>query len=266
MTATDYWHKQTLEQPLFPAMLWNRPENKRLAGKLLIIGGNLHGFTAPATAYTEAAKAGIGVARVLLPDALTKTVGALFPDAEFAPSTPSGSFSKQSLASWLDASAWADGVLLAGDFGRNSETAIVLEQFLQKYTGLLTMTKDAGDYVASAPTIALARPNTTLVISFGQLQQIAMRSQFAPAITSHMTFIQLIEALHSFTNLHTIKLVMQYQDTMFVAADGQVSTTRLTAPQQIWRVRGAAKASTWWLQHPSQPLEALTTSILENNT
>jgi len=56
-----YWHKQTAEKPLFPDMLWSKPENKSHAGKLLIIGGNLHGFAAAAEAYNQATKAGIAM-------------------------------------------------------------------------------------------------------------------------------------------------------------------------------------------------------------
>src|SRR3982750_2547854 len=115
-----YWHKQTAEKPLFPDMLWSRPENKRQAGKLLVVGGNVHGFAAAATAYAEAGKAGIGTARVLLPDSLQKTVGRVLEAGEYAPSTPSGSFSQRALAELLEMASWADGTLLAGDFGRNS--------------------------------------------------------------------------------------------------------------------------------------------------
>src|SRR5260221_160024 len=118
------WLRQTKE-PLFPDLLWSRPENKRHAGKLLIVGGNANGFATPARAYSAAAKAGIGTAKVLLPAALQKTLGKSFAEAEFALSTPSGSFSRQALDSLLDSANWADGVLLAGDFGRNSETAIL---------------------------------------------------------------------------------------------------------------------------------------------
>ena len=89
---TPYWHKQ-FDSPLFSDLLWSRPENKQFAGKLLIIGGNLHGFAAPASAYEQSQRAGIGVARVILPDALQKTIGRIFEAGEFAPSTPSGSFS-----------------------------------------------------------------------------------------------------------------------------------------------------------------------------
>src|SRR5882757_7834828 len=116
-----YWHKQAIDKPLFPELLWSRPENKSFAGKLLIIGGNAHGFAAPAEAYVAAEKAGIGTTRILLPDSLQKTVGKLFAPAEFATSNPSGGFAQTSLAEALALSDWADGILVAGDTGRNSE-------------------------------------------------------------------------------------------------------------------------------------------------
>ena len=67
MTSTNqalpYWQRQEPGEPLFPDLLWSRPENRQFAGKLLIMGGNAHGFAAPAEAYAHAEKAGIGVAR-----------------------------------------------------------------------------------------------------------------------------------------------------------------------------------------------------------
>ncbi|MBI1856731.1 hypothetical protein HY003_03405 [Candidatus Saccharibacteria bacterium] len=127
-----YWHKQTMDAPLFPDLQWSRPEHKKHAGKLLIIGGNLHGFAAPAEAYIEANRAGVGLTRVLLPDAVKKIAGNILETVDYAPSTPSGSFSRQALADFIEQSAWADSVLLVGDFGRNSETAILLEKFMSK--------------------------------------------------------------------------------------------------------------------------------------
>jgi NAD(P)H-hydrate repair Nnr-like enzyme with NAD(P)H-hydrate dehydratase domain len=89
------WLKQVADKPLFPDLLWSRPENKRQAGKLLIVGGNLHGFAVPMAAYNAATAAGIGSARVILPEKLKKALGTSFTEAEFAPSTPSGSLSRQ---------------------------------------------------------------------------------------------------------------------------------------------------------------------------
>lgn len=261
MEHTNWWHKQNFDKPLFPDMLWSRPENKNFAGKLLIIGGNLHGFNASAEAYGEALKAGIGVARVTLPSALSKTVSKIFPEAEFAPSTPSGSFAQQALGEIMTAAEWADGVLLAGDFGRNSETAILLEKFMKEYTGQLTFTKDAADYFAKSPQELLQRQNTTLVISLSQLQQIAMNARFTTPITFSMGLVQLVDTLHEFTSQHAVNIVTQHVDNFLVATNGQVSTTKL-ASQKVWRVHTAAHASTWWLQNPSKPFEALTTSLV----
>src|SRR5436305_544558 len=106
-----YWHRQTPSKPLFPDLLWSRPEHKSTAGKLLIIGGNLHNFSTPAQAFNYVSEAGIGSARVLLPDSIKKLVGGVFESGEFAPSTPSGSFSQKALIDMLEQSSWADGVL-----------------------------------------------------------------------------------------------------------------------------------------------------------
>src|SRR3989338_4168466 len=106
--ANTYWFKQDSEQPLFLDLIWSRPENKNQSGKLLIVGGNLYGFGAPAEAYAVAGQAGIGTARVVLPAAIKKAVGSFIENGTFAPSTPSGSFSQTALDELLDQSDWAD--------------------------------------------------------------------------------------------------------------------------------------------------------------
>jgi hypothetical protein len=256
-----YWQKQTPEQPLFPDLLWSRPENKRQAGKLLIAGGNAHGFAAAGDAYQAATKAGIGTARVLLPDSLQKTVGRVFEAGEYAPSTPSGSFSRQALAELLAMSQWADGVLLAGDFGRNSETAVLLEQFVTKYSGPLAITQDGADYFTKNPATLLKRESTLLVLSFAQLQKLATGAQFPPAFTFDMNLINLVELLHVFTQEYNLHVIFKHLNMIFVGANGQVSTTELATDQPIWRVNSAARATVWWLQNPAKPFEALTTAI-----
>lgn len=257
MATTDYWQKQNKDQPLFPDLLWSRPQNKRHAGKLTVIGGNLHGFAAPAAAFSAAQQAGIGNVAVVLPDAIQKLVSAFLPDAHFAPSTPSGSFGSQSLAELLDTADWSDGVLLAGDVGRNSETTIVLEAFLQKYSGQVTVTQDTVDLFIATPQTLLDRPDTTLVITFSQLQKLAKHASFASAFTSDMGLVRLIEALHDFTKQYPTNVVVSYENHVVVAIDGQVSSSESSAELPVI----AAAASVWWLQHPQQPFEALTTSV-----
>lgn len=260
--ADTYWLKQTKDQPLFADLLWSRPENKRLAGKLLIVGGNLHGFSAPGTAYGRALKAGIGTVRVLLPDKLQKTVGKMLPEAEFAPSTLSGSFSKLALAQLLEASDWADGVLLAGDFGRNSETAILLDSFMNKYDGQVTVAQDGLDYFWGKNSPLINRPSTTSVINLGKLQKLAKNNRAATPVLHSMMLVEIVELLHDWTTGNPGQFITKHADNFIAAAGGQVSTT--SSPEESnWQIELGAYASVWWLQNPEKCLEALTTAIYE---
>jgi NAD(P)H-hydrate repair Nnr-like enzyme with NAD(P)H-hydrate dehydratase domain len=259
---SDYWHRQTKDAPLFPDLLWSRPEQVAQAGKLLIVGGNLHGFAAPAAAFAEADRAGIGVSRVLLPQSLQKTVGRILQNGEYAPSTPSGSFARSALSMLLEMSYWADATLLAGDFGRNSETVILLEQYLQKYSGLLALTKDSVDYFLATPQLLFERENTTLILSFAQLQKLVMNAHSDKAFTFEMDFIRLVDQLHELSASIKASIIVKHLDTIFVAFDGQVSTTKLDEEIKIWRVKAAAHAIVWELQNPSKIFESLTASVL----
>jgi len=258
----SYWRRQT-DEPLFPELEWSRPETKQQAGKLLIIGGNLHGFAAPAESYGLAEKAGIGSTRVLLPESLRKSVGKLFPEADFAPSTPSGSFASTALAELVDASQWADAVLLPGDISRNSETTVLIETFLEKYSGLVTLTKDMADVIAQQPLSVLHRPNTLLVLAMGQLRQLGIGAHFPRAFTSETGLVQLIDNLHEFTKRFPLLILTKHQHQFVVAMNGQVSTTPLKGEQAVWRLRAAATASVWWLQNPGKAFEACTAAAHE---
>lgn len=262
--GNTYWLKQTRDKPLFEGVLWSRPENKRQAGKLLIVGGNLHGFSGPGTAYSIALKAGIGACRVVLPDKLQKTVGKIMPEAEFAPSTPtSGSFSKKALAQILESAAWADGVLLAGDFGRNSETAILLEKFLEKYSGQVTVAGDGVDYFLDKNSPLVSRPETASVINLGKLQKLAKNNRPATPVLNNMMLADIVHLLHDWTSGNPGQLITKHADNIIAACSGQVSTTPEKSESR-WQIELPAYISVWWLQQPQKPLEALTTAIYES--
>ena len=259
--ADTYWLKQTTN-PLFPDLLWSRPENKRQAGKLLVVGGNSHGFAAPATAYGAAQKAGIGSSRVLLPDKLQKTLSRLMPEAEFAPSTLSGSLSKKALAQLLDSAQWADGVLLAGDFGRNSETAILLDSFTNKHEGQISIAQDGLDYFLGPNSPLIDRADTLGVINLGKLQRLAKNNRPATPVLHSMMLAELVEILHDWTTGNPGQIITKHADHFIVASGGQVSTTVATQ-ESNWQIESAAYASVWWLQNPKKPFEAMTTAIYE---
>lgn len=260
----EFWHRQQSD-PLFPHLLWARPENRQQAGKLLIVGGNLHAFAAPAEAYAESIKAGIGTSRVLLPSAIQKVVGPSIENGEFAASTPSGSFSQKALVELLDWDRWADGTLFAGDLGRNSETAILIEKYLARCETPAVLTKDAVDYIISAPQAALERPNTTLVLSFSQLQRLGTAAKFSKPLLFSMDMLRLVEWLHAFSDRCASHIIVKHLDTLFVAVNGEVSSTRLGTDLPLWRLKTATHSIVWWIQNQSKPFEALTTAVQRIN-
>lgn len=258
----SYWKKQSSENPLFPDIEWSKPEQRSFAGKLAIIGGNKLGFAGVAEAYSVAASAGVGQIKVLLPDVLKKTIPAAITDAMFASTNPSGSLAKDAESGLNAIGAWAEGVLLIGDAGRSSETAILYEQFLQEYDGPLTVTRDAIDLVKNSSQLLLDRPKTLLVVSFAQLQKLFQSVYYPKVLTFSMQLTNLVEAVHKFTITYPVTIAVLHKDTFIVAHDGQVVTTPWDNPMMIWRGNTAAKAATYWLWSPTKPLEATSTAII----
>ncbi|MDQ3064827.1 MAG: hypothetical protein M3Q36_00975 [bacterium] len=259
----EYWQKQLQQSPLFPDILWSRPENRMGAGKLLIIGGSNIGFAAVGEAYGAAQNSGAGMVRVLLPDVLRKTVLPLIPEAEFASSTPSGSFAKEALNEWLIQAHWADCVLLAGDVGRNSETSILLDLFLEKFKGPITITKDCVDYFYSQPELIINRESTVVVLSVDQLQKIATKLHYEKPFLLSMGLMLVVQGLYDFTIKYpNVTIVTKELEHIIVAHNGRVSSTKLSSQLDKWRVSSAAAAATFWMQNPSKPFEAITTSLV----
>lgn len=255
---TTYWHKQDPNKPLFPDLLWSRPVNRAHAGKVLVAGGNQHGFSSVSYAFAAVDKAGAGQAKLLLPDSLHKIIGNSIPNTDFAPSTPIGSFSQRALGSMLDLSSWADAVLLAGNFGHNSETVAMLEKFILKYNDNLTVTDDTIDVFISNPNL-LNRKNTLLVVGMEQLRKLGISAKHSKAFVSDLGIIQLVDILHDFSEQFGIYITTLHQNTVVLAANGQVSTT--TWSDTNWTQTAAAKNTVWWMQNKSKPFESMTISL-----
>lgn len=257
----SYWKKQKSGTPLFPDIEWNKPERRDQAGNLGIIGGNKLGFAAVAESYQTALEAGAGHIRVLLPDVLKKTIPTSITDALFAPTTPSGSLAKDASSELHALGEWADEMLLIGDAGRNSETAILYEEFITNYSGPLTITRDAIDLVKNNPGLLTERSNTLLVASFAQLQKLFQNVYYPKMLTFNMQLLQLVEALHKFTITYPCAIVTLHKDIIVIASGGEVVTEEWTQPMAIWRGSVATKAATYWLWNPDQMLAATATSL-----
>ena len=259
--STEYWKKQQPDAPLFPEIEWNKPERQDQAGKLLIVGGNKLGFSAVAESYQTAKEAGAGSVRVLLPDCLKPTVPKTLTEVIFAPCNPSGGLNSEAKPELIAASSWADGVLLIGDAGRNSETAILYEQFLKDYEGPLTISRDAIDLVKNDAASLVNRPDTVIVASFAQLQKLFQGVYYPKILMFSMQLLQLVEALHKFTTTYPCTIVTLHADTLIISYEGQIVTQKWDTPMAIWRGTTATKAASYWLWNLHSQLGAITSSI-----
>ncbi len=256
-----YWRQQSAEKPLFPDIEWNKPERRDLAGRLAIIGGNKLGFTAPAEAYEVALQTGVGEVRALLPDVLRKSIPRTITDTIFAPTNPSGSLARDALNEMRVLGEWASGVLLIGDAGRNSETALVYDDFITSYNGQLTITRDAIDLVKNNAALLVERPDTMIIASFAQVQKLFQNVYYPKILTFSMHLGQLVEALHKFTITYPVTIVTLHRETVIIASQGQVVTAAWDTPMAIWRGTTATRAASYWLWSPTKPLEAVSASL-----
>lgn len=259
----DYWLKQEPTTPLFPNIEWQKPEQRALAGKLLIIGGNAHGFAAVAQAYQDAVKAGAGEVRVVLPDALKKAIDPLALDCVYVPTNASGGLTKDALPALKGAAAWADALLFIGDAGRNSETAILYEQLLQAFPDKLAIiTRDAIELVKSQWPDLLQRENIIFIATFAQLQKLFQAVYYPRALLFSMQLMNVVESLHKFTVTYPASIVAFHQGQLVVAKAGEISSTAWENPMLIWRGSVAARTAVYAMQQKSQLFQAITTSLI----
>ncbi|MBP9738357.1 hypothetical protein KBD20_01575 [Candidatus Saccharibacteria bacterium] len=255
-----FWHRQG-DKPLFEELEWNKPERKDQAGRLLIVGGNVHALAAPAQSYILAQNLGIGTTKVALPSKTKKLLGDIPFDALFLPSTPSGEFAKDGATELIEYALWADTVLLPGDVGRNSQTTLLLEELIISYSDQIVLTRDAVDTLSSDAVLLLERPKTTLILSIAQLQTLIRNSDIPTPISFTMDLVKLVDLLHEITTKYSCSIVTLHQSQFIVASGGKVSTTKTQVSDDEpahWRNPFATHAACFLTWYPSQPFEALT--------
>ncbi len=258
----SYWRTQTSNTPLFPDIEWSKPEQRSARGRLGVMGGNKLGFAGVAESYQVALETGAGECRVLLPDCLRKQIPSAMTDVVFGASNPSGGLAKDALGEALALAHWSGCLLLAGDAGRNSETAILYSDLLRNYSGLVVITRDAIDLVKNDAEALVNRPSTVLILSFAQLQKLFQSVYYPKVLTFSMQLLQLVEAVHKFTISYPITLAVLHRETLVVAHGGEVTTTTWENPMAIWRGHTAARAASYLMWSPTQPLEAVTASLV----
>lgn len=237
MNDFAYWRKQGAKG-LFAEIDTFPPEQRRFAGKLLIVGGNKGAFFAVANAMNEAGRMGVGEARALLPDSLRGKVPST-PEVYFAEAETSGAFGRASLPMLMEQAEWADAVLLIGDFGKNAETSVVLSEFLNRCEKPIFMTRDTVDVVAAdAGAWSMREGETAMLLSMPQLQKVLRAMYYPKVITLSMPTNQLIETLHKFTLSFEMTVTTFHNGQLVLARNGEVISEELSdtkwTPITLW--------------------------------
>ena len=168
---------QEQNKPLYPDLIWSKPENKNNAGKILIIGGNQYEFKNIASIYEYLIKAKVGSIKIILPDILKKQIK-LDPEVGiFLASNRSGSFSQKALLELIEYSSWADSVILGGDFGKNAETRLLFETYLEKNNNNFIFTNDSANFIPKTSS-----NNTEIIV-----QPLNILQKFFLSITHQVT-------------------------------------------------------------------------------
>ena len=250
---SSYWQRQEPGKPLFPDVEWNRPERLDQSGRLAIIGGNKLGFSSVAEAYATAQATGVGQVRVLLPDVLKKSVPSSMTDVLFAPTNPSGSLAQTSLTEAMSLCDWSDVLLLIGDAGRNSQTAIVHEE--------LVNTRDAIDLLQNSFAEILDNQHVVFVASFAQVQKIFRSVYYPKMLTFSIQLAQFVDILHKFTITYPVTICTFHAEHVVIAHGGTVVTQAWHEPMAIWRGVVGATIASYLVWSPSSPLAAASTAV-----
>ncbi len=244
-------------KPLFAEVLWNKPVTKKHAKRLLIVGGNSHSFKNVQEIYTAAERAGIGEAKIVLPDALRSAIGD-FADAIFVPSTSSGSIGGEAYEDIFNAAQVSDGLLLGSELSANSETISLVEELLQQLDLPLIFSDDAIKTLLFRPQLITSKPHHLLVATTKTLASLAAKLEMELKIEADAGLMNKVKLLLDLSD-KSGAAVVNTEPGCIVAAEGKASFTLVgkRTPAEI-----TAYMSVFWLQHP-KAFGALTSAAFE---
>jgi hypothetical protein len=260
------WLKQTVNSPLFEGLIWSRPETKQYAGKVVVIGGNLHSFSKTVNSYSLLLSAGLGQVTVLLPKPIQKIIGHISTDLVFCPSTDSGSFGSEALYDLVDYSSASDGVFLSGELSSNSETLIVFEKLVSLVSKIMIITDDSIDLILHIDVSLINRTNMIYVGSLDKIQKLATKLQSPDPITSSLALSNLVEILQKLTQDNKLSLATIHQGYVVIASSGDVSTTKIenSSDKDIFKLVHHTVA--WTIQNPDAIFNALSCAAITYQT
>ncbi len=246
------------DRPLYDDVIYSRPEQRRIAGRLLLAGGHSGSFHPLAQIYDEARTAGIGKIVLVMPDSLKKIVGNLLSDAIFAPSGPGGAFAKDAAERVLALATDTEGLILA-DFSQNAEAGIVMREILAGYSGIKCITPEIiSSFKTELAEIKELRKSFWLCdLRTARLAIAAL--EVAAVLPLDASRLAVAGAAKLLANGIGHPCVIAGINQVFVSDGDTVTVTELIKAIGINQL--TAWLTVWLLQQPQTPLKTLTTAV-----
>ena len=245
------------DQPLYPAILYNRPVTRHAAGRLLVVGGHTGEFSLPTQLNQLALAAGLGECVTAMPDALLKFLGGA-PGVSFVPSSPSGSLDPAALSQILYLSEEADAVAVGASLSNNSQTAILTERLVAEVERPVVLFGDA--FVALqhyVPQIA-ARPDTLLIMTMPEIFKLAGTLGILIRIRRDGGLINKLEIVRDVAAAVAGQIVV-YGSEIIVSAGDEAVVTPVNYRLSLVPAAYYAVLATLWLQNPTRRRQGLAT-------
>ncbi len=245
------------EKALFPEIDWNKPVNKRAAKRLLIIGGHRTQFAHTQTVFNAAVKAGIGEAKVVLPDVLAPMIGHQ-PEFLFVPSTRSGSIAKAAYEPIKAFASESDGLILAGEFSHHPESISVVEQIMEESDKPTMLGTEAIEVMLFLPTSIFMHAHRLLIADTKTLAKLAAKLELNFEIIRDGGLTNKLNLLQRLSTAEAAAIVLFGAEIIVQVAN----QTSVTAVAGISEADVAGYMATYWLQHNDE-FKALTTAAWE---
>ena len=236
-------------------ILWNIPEQR--SGSVSILGGNSQNFSSIAKITESFTKMPLKEIRTYLPDSLKNKIPPL-PDIFFTKSTATGSFDKSPELNAAISSS--DISLLAGDFSKNSATAIALSSAIKAGNKPTVWAKDTIDLLSTEAQDLLPLGNITILATLSQLQKLLRAIYYPKMLLLSMPIQPVKEVLHKFTLSYPVTILTLHEGQIIIASNGELSTTPLEkssyTPLTLWLGDLPAKITALQCWNPGKPYDS----------
>jgi NAD(P)H-hydrate repair Nnr-like enzyme with NAD(P)H-hydrate dehydratase domain len=253
---------QNYLKPLYEDIIWNKPENKNNAGKILIIGGSQDNFRNVSDIYNYCLKARAGTIKIVLPNTLQKNLFDPNLDQIFLASTKSGSFSSIGLAEMLDLANWSDITILAGNFSKSSETELLMQNFLNKCPSAICIVDDALEIATPVSNDLNEKKNRLLIGSFSQLQKALLKIYPEQILKVSRSIVEQLTSIEQIKNKLNLSIISYDLSNFIVISENKISLTKYPNLTN-WKNMLAAFGSTYFIHNQETLFKGLTSAVAD---